>query len=140
MVADPTVMTTTPSRSLSCCDGEEGVSVALLWEAVRGSDGVYEADTALGESCCCRCCFSITEGGVRAYPTPPASSGNDGRGGEVCGAELDNLSDGERAVGNGGAWAAPPPPTQSHALPPSPTESCIASLPNRVVSLLQSAT
>ena len=52
----PTLSTTTTTQSLSCCDGEVGVSVALLFEAVEdtGSDGVDEEDAALGDSCCCR--------------------------------------------------------------------------------------
>ena len=45
-------MTTT--QSLSCCDGEEGDSVAIICEAVGGSDGADEEDAGLGDSYCCR--------------------------------------------------------------------------------------
>ena len=104
--------------------------MVLICEAVGGSDGVDEegrhpvAAAAVARA-------SESPRGSAGASDADASSGDDGRGGEGCGAELENPSDVERAVGVGGAWAAPPPPN---------TGSCLASLPDRVVSPPQSAT
>ena len=84
--------------------------MALLCEAVGGSDGV-DASASPRE-------------GARVSAAP-ASSGNDGRGGEDGNAELDNLSDGERAIGIGGEWAAPSSPTQSRRVSLPDTELCL---------------
>ena len=56
--------------------------MALLCEAVGGSDGVDTADAALGDSCCCRRCFCITEGGrasIRRRLRAQVMMGGEGR-------------------------------------------------------------